>query len=372
MEPLTAISRAEQNRKSAETSRATKRALGEKEYLRQKAEAGVEYRKRKKQEKEAAAAAASTEAADAQLGPPQEAAAAALATPAASAQPAPPQAAADVQLAKLAELKAANILDDGMYEAAVLRVTAAAPPPAMASSPPPAPASPAADADAGLPDHASTPEDDAYSREASWAELASTLDADADAPDDDEPPHPASAPPPAAAPQPPAAPPAAAPPPPTAPPAATPPPAAAPSPPLPTEIVALSDALGVTSALKLGAGDMLKLLKFIDEPRDSAQLVGVLRRLSMSPLTPELSRSTRIDDAVLRLATHAEPEVRELSAQITRAWSTQVAAELQRQAAELQRRRQASRPGPKPHGTGAAGCRACQGAHRAHTCGPCM
>eukprot|EP00964_Phaeocystis_antarctica_P058075 scaffold34428_cov89-Phaeocystis_antarctica.AAC.1 len=88
---------------------------------------------------------------------------------------------------------------------------------------------------------------------------------------------------------------------------------------------------------------------------------GALRRLQVVKLTPQLSRSTGIDQTVAALQSHDNPDVRALSKSITSAWSTQLAEEHQRQALK-------SKPGPKPKGTGAAGCAACQGAHRAHTC----
>ena len=81
----------------------------------------------------------------------------------------------------------------------------------------------------------------------------------------------------------------------------------------------------------------------------------------MVKLTPELSRSTDIDQKVKALQSHDNPGVCDLSKTISLAWSTQLAEERQRRALK-------SKPGPKPKGTGAAGCAACRGAHRAHTC----
>ena len=106
---------------------------------------------------------------------------------------------------------------------------------------------------------------------------------------------------------------------------------------------------------------MFKLHDAVREPRDAVHLVGVLRRLSLASLTPELGRSTNIDQAVAELAGHPEAEVRALSAQITGAWRAQVDTELQRRAL-------ARKPGPKPSGTGSSTCPACKGFHRAHTC----
>jgi hypothetical protein len=160
-------------------------------------------------------------------------------------------------------------------------------------------------------------------------------------------------------------------PPPPAPLPPAPPPPAAPTPTAPrlpalpsaaAGIVEISDALGVSSAPNLGMRDLLTLRQTIDESSSAEHLACVLRRLEMtlSPMTPELSR-TGIVEAVASLTEHEDACVRDSSARITHSWSTQLAA-------ERRRRELASRPGPKPKGTGALGCRACQGAHRAHTC----
>ena len=78
-------------------------------------------------------------------------------------------------------------------------------------------------------------------------------------------------------------------------------------------------------------------------------------------LTSQLNHSTRIAQTVAALQSHDNPDVCALSKLITSAWSTQLAEERQRQALK-------SKTGPKPKGTGAAGCAACRGAHRVHTC----
>ena len=103
-----AKSRREKNRDSAATSRENKRErMGDDKYLQEKREAGVEYRKRKKLEREAASAAT---------------AAAAAVTAQPVAQPAPQTANdAAAQLAALAGLKVAGILDDATFEAAAAR-----------------------------------------------------------------------------------------------------------------------------------------------------------------------------------------------------------------------------------------------------------
>ncbi len=130
--------------------------------------------------------------------------------------------------------------------------------------------------------------------------------------------------------------------------------------PLPTEIIPLSDALKVSSAPNLNAADMLKLVELIDAG-DMAHLDGALRRLQVVTLTPELQRSTAVDQTVMALKSHDNPDVRALSETISSAWASQVDLELKRRAA-------ASKPGRKFTGTGAAGCKACQGKHRPHTC----
>ena len=130
--------------------------------------------------------------------------------------------------------------------------------------------------------------------------------------------------------------------------------------PLPTEIIALSDALKVSSAPNLNAADVLKIVKLIDAG-DMAHLDGALRRLQVVTLTPELQRSTAVDQTVMALQSHDNPDVRALSESITSAWTAQLADEEQRRAAKSKR-------GRKAIGTGAAGCKACQGQHRQHTC----
>ena len=82
---------------------------------------------------------------------------------------------------------------------------------------------------------------------------------------------------------------------------------------------------------------------------------------SWTTLTPELQRSTAVDQTVMALKRHDNPDVRALSETISSAWATQVDLELKRRAA-------ASKRGRKFTGTGAAGCMACQGKHRPHTC----
>ena len=128
-------------------------------------------------------------------------------------------------------------------------------------------------------------------------------------------------------------------------------------------LVAHSDALGVSSAQNLGAVDMIKLRAVVIAPPSTEYLLCALRRLSASGLSLGLSRSTGIDGAVGGLQAHEDAVVRDLSARIVSAWTLQLA---EAQKIEMQKHRR----GPKPKGTGSATCRACQGGHRAHTCGP--
>ena len=109
---------------------------------------------------------------------------------------------------------------------------------------------------------------------------------------------------------------------------------------------------------------MLKLRKVIIAPPSTDYLLCALRRLSVSRLSLGLSCSTGIDGAVGGLEAHEDAAVRDLSARIVSTWALQVAE-------DRKHRQLASRPGPKPRawGPGSDMCKACRGAHRAHTCG---
>ena len=112
---------------------------------------------------------------------------------------------------------------------------------------------------------------------------------------------------------------------------------------------------------------MIKLSEVLEDlihndPTQTEQIMCVLNRLSVCVLTPALSRSTRIAEVVATLAQHHQAdEVQTASTQLAHTWNEQVRTEIERQ-------KLASKRGPKPRGTGAADCRACQGAHRPHTC----
>ena len=58
------------------------------------------------------------------------------------------------------------------------------------------------------------------------------------------------------------------------------------------ELRELSDSLDVSSALYLGAQDMLKLRTMLEQPHDLVHAERVLRRLSMTPMTSKLDETT--------------------------------------------------------------------------------
>ena len=88
-------------------------------------------------------------------------------------------------------------------------------------------------------------------------------------------------------------------------------------------------------------GDVIKLAAVLDACGDIARVDGVLRRLQVVTLTPQLSRSTGIDQKVEALQSHDNPGVCALSKIITSAWSTQLTAERQRLALKVEARAQA-------------------------------
>ena len=122
------------------------------------------------------------------------------------------------------------------------------------------------------------------------------------------------------------------------------------------DLTALSNTFGVSSTLYLGAPDVLKLRAALDEHAEApATLRRVLARLKLVPLTRDLRDSTRIDESVSALTTHADGEVSGLAARIVEAWAMQLAREPRKSAAP--------RALPKPK------CKACAGQKRSHTCG---
>jgi len=124
-------------------------------------------------------------------------------------------------------------------------------------------------------------------------------------------------------------------------------------------IVAMSDALGISSAEKLGAHDLQKLGELLDAPPNAAHVVCAVHRLALSPMTPEVSRTgiiEKVESALTKLE-GADANLRD----IPRRWREQVAAELER------RKPAPPRYGPAPPPK-TDGCPACAGKHRAHTC----
>ena len=351
--------RKRKNRAAAETSRQAKvEALGRKEYLRIKAEAAATLRQRRRLETQAAAAAA---AAAAPTAPTAEAAPVEAAAPTAAANPvaaAPqPRSPPDIpgQLIELAQLRSQGVLDDAEFAIAKARVLGAPPP----AAPPPTIG----------PRPSAGPDDDD----------------DDSAGDDGVPPAPQPAEPPPAPAEPPLPAAAASP----ARPRAA--PSAAPSPRQATigslagvsaaaEQLALSDSLDVSSALYLGATDMLKLKAVLESSDDRDHGARALRRLAMVPMTAKLARTTGIAAYMAKLQFELEQseldvpgvceELRstiESVARIRRTWDTQISEE--RAAEDRRLAREAAAKAPKPPRPKDPECLACQGRHRAHTCG---
>ena len=142
------------------------------------------------------------------------------------------------------------------------------------------------------------------------------------------------------------------------------------------DVCALSDKLGVSSALYLGAHDIHKLLTMIDDATDYMQAEPVLRRLSMVHLTLALDRATSMvasvslyqEDEALQMAVRAghveAASVLQLCTHIVATWESQLAEERRQRQPPPQ---PDGKPGPKPRFRDPA-CSACKGAHRKHTC----
>ena len=144
-----------------------------------------------------------------------------------------------------------------------------------------------------------------------------------------------------------------------------------------SEVRDLSDSLGVSSALYLGASDLLKLRAMIENPCDVEHATRVLRRLSTVPMTSQLDGATGMraclaslaGNETMQAAVHegAEEavEVAEVIARLIRVWEEQLEEE------QRQRNAHAAptpKPAPKPQRVKDPFCLACQGKHRAHTC----
>lgn len=144
----------------------------------------------------------------------------------------------------------------------------------------------------------------------------------------------------------------------------------------------LSDALGISSALYLGASDMLKLKAMLEEPTDMVHTQLVLRRLSMVPMTIKLNETTGFaaflvelsSDETVQAAVQAGAEdavhATTLIARIVSTWEVQLSEEhKQRDAAQALRRRDANaEAAPRQPRQKDPNCLACQGRHRPHTC----
>ena len=141
----------------------------------------------------------------------------------------------------------------------------------------------------------------------------------------------------------------------------------------------LSDGLGVSSALYLGASDLLRLKAMIEQPDDETHALRVLRRLSTVRMTGQLNAATHMlaclaelsADARVRAAAQAgveeAVEAAALLARITSAWKAQLEEEQRQRDAQQQRNLPAAVPARKEKRKD-PNCIACQGRHRPHTC----
>lgn len=241
--------------------------------------------------------------------------------------------------------------------------------------PAPAPAPPP-------PQPPSLPPSQPEPRVVSWAEMQASLNSDGSDDDDPLPPPPPPVQPPLS--QPPSQPPASQPP-------SQPPPSQLLSqppsqPPLRQSMVdemagvlnvrALSDDLGVSSALYLGAQDMRKLRDMISNASEYKQTERPLHRLSMMPMTLMLDRNTRMVEfvsellaaetlqAAVRAGDVEAVHIAQLCARIVSAWR-----------AQLEEERRQRQPPPQPDGKPGPKlrfkdptCPGCKGRHRTHTC----
>ena len=142
----------------------------------------------------------------------------------------------------------------------------------------------------------------------------------------------------------------------------------------------LSDSLGVSSALYLGAADMLKLKAALEEPNDLAHALRVLRRLSMVPMTTRLDTTSGMvaflaelqSNETVRAAAEAGGEAAEavtLMTRIASTWDAQLEEEQKQRDTQPQRQQDAnSEAAPKRKRPLDPNCLACQGRHRPHTC----
>ena len=111
----------------------------------------------------------------------------------------------------------------------------------------------------------------------------------------------------------------------------------------------LSDNLSVSSALYLGASDMLKLHAMLEQPDDQAHALCVLRRLSTVPITAQLESTTGIlalmrelsTDEIVQAAVEAGSgeagQAASLIMRIISVWEAQLEEERQQRDAQQQR-----------------------------------
>ena len=140
----------------------------------------------------------------------------------------------------------------------------------------------------------------------------------------------------------------------------------------------LSDGLGVSSALYLGAHDMLHLRAMLEQPNDAEHTQRVLRRLSMAPMTAQLDTTTGFvafmielsNDETVQAAVQAGAEeavqAASLITRIVNTWKAQLREEQKQRDAHL--RQQPAVTAPKEKRPKDPNCLACQGRHRPHTC----
>ena len=144
----------------------------------------------------------------------------------------------------------------------------------------------------------------------------------------------------------------------------------------------LSDQLGVSSALYLGAHDMLKLRAMLEQPDNLAHAECVLRRLSSVPMTSKLDDTTgfvafmaelsgqETVQAAVQAGAEEAVHATALIARIVSTWEAQLGEERKQRddAAAKTRQRQDATAAPRQPRQKDPNCLACQGRHRPHTC----
>ena len=95
--------------------------------------------------------------------------------------------------------------------------------------------------------------------------------------------------------------------------------------------------LEVPTTLYLGAEDIARLKRRLEETTDRDELLPVLRRLSAMPCTRSLLASTRIGVTVGGLRKHPDYEVQDLASRIVKVWKAQLAEHQQQHRAASKR-----------------------------------